>query len=146
MGRTFQPGSGVVLAAIVVALGAVGCGGGAATPDAAATVNAPRVGQSGGVRPAPAEPVSFFRSQAAPCRAHARKTGNPQVEAARFIRASLVDSLGDGAYLIRDGFGVRLVVRPADRQVLPESGKDTDTMPAPYSKGCPPEVFKGSTG
>lgn len=146
MGRTYQPGSGVVLAAIVLALSAAGCGGGAAAPEAAATVNSPRVGESGNARPVPAEPVSFFRSQAPACRAHAKKAGKPQVEAARFIRASLVDSLGKGAYLIRDGFGVRLVVRPADRVVLPESGKDTDEMPAPYSEGCPPEVFKGSSG
>ena len=93
----------------------------------------------------PAEPVTFFRSLAPACRAHARKTGNPQVEAARFIRASLVDALGGGAFLIRDGFGVRLVVRPAGQVVLPESGKDSDDMPAPYSFGCPPEVFKGAS-
>lgn len=110
-----------------------------------AELKAPEVEKSGRTRPAPEEPVSFFRSQAPACRAHAKKTANPQVEAARFIRASLVDSLGGGSFLIRDGFGLRLVVRPADRVVLPESGRDTDEMPAPYAAGCPPEVFKGTT-
>jgi hypothetical protein len=135
----------LLLVTLLAALFSAACGG-AAAPDAAATVNAPRVGPSESTRPAPQEPVTFFRSQAPGCRAYAKKTGKPQVEAARFIRASLVDALGGGAYLIRDGFGVRLVVRPADRVVLPESGKDTDEMPAPYNGGCPPEVFKGSSG
>lgn len=150
--RAHRPGCRVgVLAAALLVL--AGCGGASSdTSDAAApgvasdaaTGPATQASPSTSARPAPVEPVTFFRAQAPGCRAHAKQYGNPQVESARFIRATLVDALGGGAYLIRDGLGTRLVVRPTDRVVLPESGKETDLMPAPYGTGCPPEVFKGS--
>jgi hypothetical protein len=97
-------------------------------------------------RRAPLEPVTFFRAQQAGCRIHARQSGSPQVESARFLNAHLVRPLGGGAYLISDGLGTRLFVRPAAGLVLPGSGNDADEMPAPYAAGCPPEVFVGSAG
>jgi hypothetical protein len=126
------------VALLFAALLAAGC---SADPTPAAS----DTNQPGAVRPTPVEPVTFFRSQAPACRAYAKQHGTPQVEAARFTGAGLVDALGDGAFLIRDGFGTRLVVKPTDRVVLPASGRDTDEMPAPYQLGCPPDTFKGGT-
>lgn len=88
--------------------------------------------------------VAFFRDQEAACRAHADRVGNPVVEPDRFATAMLVRDLGGGAHLVEDGQGTRLVVRPGDGIVLPESGEDTDLMPPPYGFGCPEDVFRGT--
>lgn len=120
----------------------------AGVPTAAAptTAPAPESPPSTSVRSAPAiDPVAFFRAQEPGCRAQAKKYDNPPVESARFFGAKLVRALGDGAFLISDGLGTRLVVRPAAPTVLPESGNEADEMPAPYGAGCPPEVFKGTS-
>jgi hypothetical protein len=95
--------------------------------------------------PARVDPVSFFRGLEPVCRAHAQQTGNPVVEASRFSGATLIRDLGAGAYLIQDGSGTRLVVKPKERTVLPETGKATDVMPMPYEFGCPADIFVGAT-
>lgn len=88
--------------------------------------------------------MAFFRSQETACRAHAEKTGNPVVAADRFAGARQVGDLGGGAYLVEDGQGTRLVVKPGDGIVLPESGNPNDEMPSDYSFGCPEDVFVGT--
>jgi hypothetical protein len=88
--------------------------------------------------------VAFFRSQEAVCRAYAEKVGNSVVAADRFTGARQISDLGGGAYLVEDGQGTRLVVKPGEGVVLPESGNPTDEMPSDYSFGCPEDVFVGS--
>lgn len=92
----------------------------------------------------PLDAVSFLRGQEAACRAHATAVGNPVVEPDRFAGARQVGDRGNGAYLVEDGRGTRLVVVPADGIVLPESGRRDDVMPPPYGFGCPENVFVGA--
>jgi len=95
--------------------------------------------------PAPErDPVAFFRAQQAVCAHHAAGTGNPTVEPDRFSGASWVRDPGDGAYLVQDGQGTRLVVGRATGIVLPTSGRPGDLMPAPCGFGCPETVFIGA--
>lgn len=90
------------------------------------------------------DPVAFFRAQQAVCAHHAAGTGNPTVEPDRFSGASWVRDPGDGAYLVQDGQGTRLVVGRATGIVLPTSGRPGDLMPAPCGFGCPETVFIGA--
>lgn len=105
----------------------------------------PGATEPAGPAPGAADPVEFFASQEAPCRTYAEGVGNPVVDAARFTGARQVDDLGGGDYLVEDGQGTRLRVRPDGGVVLPESGNETDLMPAPYGFGCRPAVFRGGS-
>lgn len=95
--------------------------------------------------PVAVDPVAFFRAQEPACRAHAAQYGNSPAEPQRFSGARLVRRLGDDAYLVVDGLGTRLVVRPAAGVVLPESGRGSDPAPDPYRFACPETVFLGSS-
>ncbi|MGI8814842.1 MAG: hypothetical protein ACR2G2_06010 [Pseudonocardia sp.] len=130
-------GIGALVAALVLA----GCSTGTSALPSANPLDSSPVGQAAPVT----DPVAFFRMQEQVCRAHAQKQGNAQVEPARFAKAKLVRALGGGTFIIADGMGTRLAVRPAARSVLPESGKVTDIMPAPYGIGCPSEIFEGAS-
>jgi hypothetical protein len=157
-----RPGSAACALFVLVAAAAVvvGCSAGArAQPSAAGTAapNTPAPVTSGGsVAPTPApsgaptapspsaDAVAFFRAQESPCREHAEEVGDPPAEPERFAGAKQVSDLGDGAALVEDGRGTRLVVRPAEGVVLPASGRATDPMPPPYGSGCPEDVFAGA--
>lgn len=136
--------AGLLLVLLAACAGAP-TGGGAAAPTAAATVTGAAAGATAaGPSTEMPDPVAFFRGMEPVCRAHAERVGNSPIDPAWFAGTVLVADLGNGGYLVQDGAGNRLVVRPAAGTVLPESGSEADVLPAAYSFGCPEDVFLGS--
>lgn len=119
----------------------------AAGTAAGATASAgalPEANAAAGATRAAVGPITFFKSQEPVCRAFAKKHGNPAVPSSRFRNAHLVHKTGPDRFLIADGAGTKLVVRPKKAVVLPGSGSSHDLMPHPYNFGCPAEVFRGT--
>lgn len=90
-----------------------------------------------------AQALEFFRGTRTACADHTESTGNPVVADEWFDDARVVENLGDGAWLIIDGAGNRLVVEPDEGVVYSEDGRDA-VLPMEYSFGCPETVYLGS--
>lgn len=84
----------------------------------------------------------FFLSLEEACAAHAAAIGNPPVEPARFLGASITAMRGDDVFELVDGAGTALLVQPGAGIVTgPDGGGGV--MPRPYAFSCPEDVFIG---
>lgn len=91
-----------------------------------------------------AEALAFFRSTETACAEHAGQSGNSPVDAVRFTDASVLGQTADGAWIIEDGKGDRLLV-DLDAQVIYGEDGPEGVLPMVYSFGCPEDLYLGTS-
>lgn len=89
--------------------------------------------------------IELFEATEDICADHADAVGNTPIDPEHFDGAEVVDVRpGDpDLVVIRDGVGVELFVA-LDRDEVWGGPEPDAIMPAPYSFGCPPEVYVGT--
>lgn len=89
--------------------------------------------------------IERFEATEEICADHADAVGNPPIDPEHFDGAEVVEVRpGDpDLVVIQDGVGVELFVA-LDRDEVWGGPEPDAVMPAPYSFGCPPEVYVGT--